>query len=218
VPTDLEMDAEAFTVELGDRYMRCPQCQRTHLWTKTMAWLEEAPMDEHGNEEGSQDSLLRPRRPGLVKSILIADGDERVSRLFAEVFPSHEWRATWYSDGPRAASASNAAGIRTPETTAIAAPVLACWCPRPDDARHSASAPHSKLPLGCAALWEADRRRRGLAHARQGRLKSPPDAASITRRSNARIVCSTSVQRAKEAGVRRLLHQALHLADRARED
>jgi len=56
VPTDLEMDAEAFAAELGDRYMRCPQCERTHLWTKAMAWLEEATVDEHGNKEGSQGS------------------------------------------------------------------------------------------------------------------------------------------------------------------
>jgi PleD family two-component response regulator len=103
VATDLEMDAEAFAAELGDRYLRCPQCQHTHLWTKAMAWLEEAPVDEHGHDEGSQDSLLRPRRPGLVKSILIADGDERVAHLFAEVFASHDWRVTRHSDGHRAA-------------------------------------------------------------------------------------------------------------------
>jgi CheY-like chemotaxis protein len=100
------MDAEAFAAELGDRYLRCPQCQRTHLWTKAMAWLEEAG-DERDNEEGPQDlgarSLLRPRGPALVKSILIADGDERVAYLFAEVFASHDWRATWYSDAHRAA-------------------------------------------------------------------------------------------------------------------
>jgi DNA-binding response OmpR family regulator len=73
---------------------------------KAMAWLEEVPVDEHGNEEGPQDfgaSLLRPRGAGLVKSILITDGDERVAHLFAEVFASHDWRATWYSDGHRAA-------------------------------------------------------------------------------------------------------------------
>ena len=58
-------------------------------------------MDEHGNEEASQDSL-RPRRPRLVKSILIADGDERVARLFAEVFASDDWRVTRHSDGHRA--------------------------------------------------------------------------------------------------------------------
>ena len=106
VPTDLEMDAEAFAAELGDRYLRCPQCQRTHLWTKAMAWLEEAPMDEHGNEEGSQDlgarPFLRPRGPGLVKSILVADGDERVAHLFAEVFASLDWHVTRYNDGRRA--------------------------------------------------------------------------------------------------------------------
>ena len=37
-----------------------------------------------------------------MKSILIADGDERVARMFAEVFASHDWRVTWYSDGHRA--------------------------------------------------------------------------------------------------------------------
>ena len=37
-----------------------------------------------------------------MKSILIADGDERVAHLFAEVFASHDWRVTWYSDAHRA--------------------------------------------------------------------------------------------------------------------
>ena len=34
-----------------------------------------------------------------LKSILIADGDERVAQMFAEVFASHDWHATRYSDG-----------------------------------------------------------------------------------------------------------------------
>ena len=37
-----------------------------------------------------------------MKSILIADGDERVAHMFAEVFASRDWRVTWYSDGHRA--------------------------------------------------------------------------------------------------------------------
>jgi DNA-binding response OmpR family regulator len=37
-----------------------------------------------------------------MKSILIADGDERVAHMFAEVFASHDWNVTRYSDGHRA--------------------------------------------------------------------------------------------------------------------
>ena len=37
-----------------------------------------------------------------MKSILIADGDERVAHMFAEVFASHDWSVTRYSDGHRA--------------------------------------------------------------------------------------------------------------------
>ena len=37
-----------------------------------------------------------------MKSILIEDGDEQVAHMFAEVFASHDWRVTWYSDGHRA--------------------------------------------------------------------------------------------------------------------
>jgi DNA-binding response OmpR family regulator len=37
-----------------------------------------------------------------MKSILIADGDERVAHMFAEVFASRDWRVTWHSDGHRA--------------------------------------------------------------------------------------------------------------------
>jgi DNA-binding response OmpR family regulator len=40
-----------------------------------------------------------------MKSILIADGDERVAHMFAEVFASRDWRVTWYSDGHRAGEA-----------------------------------------------------------------------------------------------------------------
>jgi two-component system response regulator AtoC len=36
-----------------------------------------------------------------MKSILIADGDERVAHMFAEVFASRDWGVTWYSDGHR---------------------------------------------------------------------------------------------------------------------
>jgi DNA-binding response OmpR family regulator len=34
-----------------------------------------------------------------LKSILIADGNERVAQMFAEVFASHDWHVTRYSDG-----------------------------------------------------------------------------------------------------------------------
>jgi DNA-binding response OmpR family regulator len=37
-----------------------------------------------------------------MKSILIADGDERVAQMFAEVFASQDWNVTRYSDGQRA--------------------------------------------------------------------------------------------------------------------
>ena len=37
-----------------------------------------------------------------VKSILIADGDECVAQMFAEVFASHAWHVMRYSDGRRA--------------------------------------------------------------------------------------------------------------------
>jgi len=37
-----------------------------------------------------------------VKSILIADGDECVAQMFAEVFASHAWHVIRYSDGRRA--------------------------------------------------------------------------------------------------------------------
>jgi DNA-binding response OmpR family regulator len=34
-----------------------------------------------------------------MKSILIADGDERVAHMFARVFASHGWNVTRHSDG-----------------------------------------------------------------------------------------------------------------------
>ena len=37
-----------------------------------------------------------------MKSILIADGNESVAKLFAYVFASHDWNVTRYSDGMRA--------------------------------------------------------------------------------------------------------------------
>ena len=37
-----------------------------------------------------------------MKSILIADGDDRVAQMLAEVFASHDWHVTTYSDGRRA--------------------------------------------------------------------------------------------------------------------
>ena len=37
-----------------------------------------------------------------MKAILIVDGDERVAQMFAEVFASHDWHVTRYSDGRRA--------------------------------------------------------------------------------------------------------------------
>ena len=36
------------------------------------------------------------------KSILIADGDELVAQVLAEIFASYDWNVTWYSDGRRA--------------------------------------------------------------------------------------------------------------------
>jgi DNA-binding response OmpR family regulator len=37
-----------------------------------------------------------------MKSILIADRDERVAQMFAEVFASHDWHVTTCRDGQRA--------------------------------------------------------------------------------------------------------------------
>jgi CheY-like chemotaxis protein len=96
VPTGLEMDTEAFAAELGDRFVYCPHCQRTHLWTKAMAWLEVAAGDEHRNDESPH---------GRVKSILIAEDHDRVAELFADLFALGGWTATTYHDGWDAARA-----------------------------------------------------------------------------------------------------------------
>ncbi len=40
-----------------------------------------------------------------MKSILIADGDERIARMFAQIFAGHDWSVTRYSDGQRASEA-----------------------------------------------------------------------------------------------------------------
>jgi DNA-binding response OmpR family regulator len=37
-----------------------------------------------------------------LNSILIVDGDQRVAQMLAEVFASHDWHVTTYSDGRRA--------------------------------------------------------------------------------------------------------------------
>jgi len=63
-----------------------------------LAFPESTPSSEHN---------VRPRRPGkadlhTMQSILIADGDERVAQMFAEVFAGHDWHVTAYSDGRRA--------------------------------------------------------------------------------------------------------------------
>jgi len=96
IPTGLEMDPEAFAAELGDRFVYCPHCQRTHLWTKAMAWLEGAAGDEDQHDE-------LPR--GRVKSILIAEDHDRVAELFADLFALDGWAVTTYHDGRRAADA-----------------------------------------------------------------------------------------------------------------
>ena len=41
----------------------------------------------------------------VMKSILIADGNESVAEMFADVFAGHDWTVTRYSDGKRAAEA-----------------------------------------------------------------------------------------------------------------
>ena len=84
------MDDQAFAAELGDRYAHCPHCQQTHLWTKAMAWLEEAAGGEH-----RRDEALR----GRVKSILIAEDHDRVADLFADLFALDGWTVTTYHDG-----------------------------------------------------------------------------------------------------------------------
>ena len=40
-----------------------------------------------------------------MKSLLIADGNERVAEVFACLFACHDWNVTRYSDGQRAAEA-----------------------------------------------------------------------------------------------------------------
>ena len=47
-------------------------------------------------------SLSRQARHGHLKSILIADGDEHVTQMFAEVFASHGWHVTTCRDSRRA--------------------------------------------------------------------------------------------------------------------
>ena len=102
VPTGLEMDPEAFAAELGDRFVYCPHCQQTHLWTKAMAWLEAAAGDEHRNDEFPH---------GRVKSILIAEDHDRVAELFADLFALSGWAVTTYHDG-RDATAALSGGTR----------------------------------------------------------------------------------------------------------
>ena len=96
VPTGLEMDPEAFAAELGDRFAYCPHCQRTHLWTKAIAWLEAAAGDEHRHDESPH---------GRVKSILIAEDHDRVAELFADLFAFNGWIVTTYREGRGAADA-----------------------------------------------------------------------------------------------------------------
>jgi CheY-like chemotaxis protein len=96
VPTGLEMDPEAFAAELGDRFVYCPHCQRTHLWTKAIAWLEAAAGDEHRHDESPH---------GRVKSILIAEDHDRVAELFADLFALNGWIVTIYHEGRGAADA-----------------------------------------------------------------------------------------------------------------
>ena len=90
VPTGLEMDTAAFAAELGDRFVSCPHCQQTHLWTKAMAWLEADAGDAHRND---------PSPHGRVESILIAEDDDRVAELFADLFALNGWTVTTYHDG-----------------------------------------------------------------------------------------------------------------------
>jgi two-component system C4-dicarboxylate transport response regulator DctD len=89
------MDAEAFAAELGDRFVYCPHCHRTHLWTKATAWLE-AARDAHPDDESPH-----PR----VKSILIAEDHELVAELFADLFALNGWIAATYHEGRGAADA-----------------------------------------------------------------------------------------------------------------
>ena len=96
IPTGLEMDPEAFAAELGDRFVYCPRCHRTHLWTKAIAWLEAAARDEHPDDDASQ---------ARVKSILIAEDHDLVAELFADLFALSGWIVTTYREGRGAADA-----------------------------------------------------------------------------------------------------------------
>jgi hypothetical protein len=84
------MDPEAFAAELGDRFVYCPHCHRTHLWTKAIAWLEAAAGDEHRHDASPH---------ARVKSILIAEDHDRVAELFADLFALSGWIATTYREG-----------------------------------------------------------------------------------------------------------------------
>ena len=44
-------------------------------------------------------------RDAVMKSILIADGNESVAEMFADVFAGHDWNVTRYSDGKCAGEA-----------------------------------------------------------------------------------------------------------------
>lgn len=92
IPTGLEMDAEAFATELGDRFAYCPYCQRRHLWTKAIAWLEAAAGDDDFPH-------------GRAKSILIAEDHDRVAELFADLFGLNGWIVATYHEGRGATDA-----------------------------------------------------------------------------------------------------------------
>jgi hypothetical protein len=68
VPTGLEMDADAFAAELGDRFAYGPYHQRTHPATTAIARLEAAADDNEFPH-------------GRAKSILIADDHDCVTEL-----------------------------------------------------------------------------------------------------------------------------------------
>ena len=60
------------------------------------------------SERGSDGAATRGRY--ALKSILIADGDERVAELFADLFARDGWTVTTYRDGQRAAAALGGSG------------------------------------------------------------------------------------------------------------
>ena len=68
------------------------------------AWLDRQrmqssiPSDSRAGSEACSHRTLTS-----MKSILIADGNECVAEMFAYVFVHHDWTATQYSDGKRAA-------------------------------------------------------------------------------------------------------------------